>query len=214
MPIDDKAKPVSEGSVSRQIRAVKEGSSRTRAEAMEKLFPGLRQRAHRMAHAKLRGTGADSEVAAASAARRTLADVQSGEVETANRKQLLGLLTQRAFDKSNEMLRKSFAKKRGAKVTRSLGELVRHEEGGAKEFEIPIPDDAARAAEQELLGRLAAALPADCQAVLRLYLAGFTYAEIGEQVGLSDDAVGRRMKQIEKLGARLVAGDKGGASPA
>lgn len=196
-----------EGSVSKKIRAVKEGSSRTRAEAISQLFPGLVPVARRIAHAKLRGTGADSEVAAASAARRTLKDIETGRVDTQNRKQLEGLLTQRAFDKTNEVLRNSLAKKRGLKVTQSLGEGARNEEGKVKEIEIPVAAEAERLVEEDLLQRLAESLPEDCKDVLPLYLAGHSHAEIGARLGISDDAVGRRMKKIEKLGAQLVAGN-------
>lgn len=196
-----------EGSVSKKIRAVKEGSSRTRAEAISQLFPGLMAGAWRITRPQLRGTGADSEVAAASAARRTLKDIETGRVDTQNRKQLAGLLTQRALDKKDEVLRKSLAKKRGLKVTQSLAEGARNEEGKVKEIEIPVVAEAERLVENDLLQRLAEALPEDCKEVLPLYLAGHSHAEIAARLGISDDAVGRRMKKIEKLGAQLAAGN-------
>jgi len=202
MSFNSNPSKVTEGSVSRQIRFLKEGSSRTRAEAIEKLFPALRQKAHRIAHGKLRGTGADSEVAGASAARRTIEDIQTEKVEIPNRHRLQGLLTQRAFDTATESLRKSLAKKRGLKVTQSLGDLVRNGEGNAREFEIRI-EDKGRVLEQDLLNRLTAALPEDCRAVLAFYLEGSSNTEIGARLGISDDAAGRRIKKILKLARKL-----------
>jgi len=205
MSSNSKKPAVTEGSVSRNLRALREGSERTQEAAWEKLFPGLNKIAHRMAHARLRGTGDDSEVAGASAARRTLEDIQTGKVNTTNRQQLYGLLGKKGQDKVAEVLRKSSAKMRDRRVTDSLGDVLGKDEGGTREFEIPAQGHEKAILKNDLLERLKAKLPEECRPVVTHYLKCLTQAAIGKQLGIGEDTVGRRIGKIKEIGAQIVA---------
>lgn len=199
-----------EGSVSRHIRELKEGS----AHAEERLFQQYISELTHLAVANMRrmlgekAVALDPEIAAESALRSLLQRIKEGKEERLfDRNQLLGFLVARMKEKLIDQRRTDMAKKRGeGLVTAADSEVL----SAAKSLK-PTPEDALRF--QELFIHAMSALPNDdIRRIALLELEGYTDMEIGGIIGRSLRAVQLKLKLIRAIWQEQL--DRDAYSPA
>lgn len=185
-----------EGSVSRHIRELKEGSD----QAEERLFQQYVSELTHLAVANMRrmlgerAVALDPEIAAESALRSILQRIKAGKEEHLfDRNQLLGFLVARLRNKIVDQWRTETAKKRGEGLVTADSDVF----SAAKSLK-PTPEAALRL--QELFVQAMSALPNDdIRRIALLELEGYTDMEIGGIIGRSLRAVQLKLKLIRAI---------------
>jgi DNA-directed RNA polymerase specialized sigma24 family protein len=198
-----------EGSVSRHIRELKEGS----AQAEERLFQQYISELTQLAMANMRrmlgerAVALDPEIAAESALRSILQRIKAGKEERLfDHNQLLGFLVARLRNKIVDQWRTETAKKRGEGLVTADSDVF----SAAKSLK-PTPEDVLRL--QELFVHAMSALPNDdIRRIALLELEGYTDMEIGGIIGRSLRAVQLKLKLIRAIWQEQL--DRDAYSPA
>ena len=173
------------GSVSKQIEILK-GTGKKKRDAQERIAAELAGKLHGTAVGKLKGRpGADPEIAAESAIRRVLSDIEDGKLDgVQNREQLAAVAHKNLRNRIIDEQRRAGAVKRGENPVHFTIDDPDHPvhlegEGSPAETRLMIRDFLKLCSREEQL-----------VIVLQLY-AGFTVAEMAEIMGVSERQVGR-----------------------
>lgn len=185
-----------DGSVSRYIKELKEGS----AQAEDALFGQYLTELTNLAIANMkhlfgeRSAALDPEIAAQSALRSMLQRIKGGkEEQLSDRNQLLGFLVSKLRHKIIDQWRTESAKKRSEGLVKADSEVIAQARSPR-----PSPEDAVRL--QELLIHAMSILPNDdVRHIAILELEGYTDTEIGTLTGRSIRGVQLKLRLIRAI---------------
>ena len=193
-------------------RLVRLQAGRLDPDAEESLFQWLHTEALRIARAQHQRRGSPDGIAGASdLANSQLADIwKAPEVELQNvattddfRRVLQRMLLDRWIDRR----RRAQAAKRGGGKVVPASQLTRESDSGPLPAALAPPDESEFQVDLAEISNLFPPDGVECR-ILKLLVEGCTQAEIGRQVGLSRDAVGRRIRQtIVPMLTRLWKGE-------
>ncbi len=185
------------GDVEGLVGRIAEGDRQAAAEFVRRYSPIIRQRYRARLSPALRRL-ADSTDLASTVGRRLDALVANGALEVVNQRQLWALIHRLAdtavADKARALARLRRAEDEDSEWSRAF--LRRSEEGhGPEQFD-------------GMLERLLDELPGERdRQMLGLWLAGWSHAQIGQELGLAPNAVRQLWSRVRERAKAVLAGD-------